>query len=139
MLQSNLNLKFICHPLLHQTQKWHHNPVVVSMTPREVYDISLATSFAVFSLSQYWKYPIDCNRKDVELYATLLALLWHIHSTFDPHVFILLWIVGGASHLTSKMAIGGRDNDTATRLHCGTHLSGHVVFILLLLDMFARR
>ena len=109
------------------------------LSPRDVYDIASASTYAVFWLSKYWKYPDKRKRGDVEVFGGAMAFMWHVFATYDPSVFWYLWFIGGGCHLYSCMLLGAGDREGASNMWVGVNLSGQIALLLLVMDVLAKR
>lgn len=112
-------------------------PKLMVMDPRNVYDITAAASYGVFLCMNYWKYPDNNKRPDVELLAAMLALLWHWFCRFDISVYGYLGGVGLASFVHSRLL--GANKDAASGPFVGVHLCGQIALLLLLMDILTKR
>lgn len=105
-----------------------------AISPHQTYDIAVASTYGLFCLLGYDKYPIPLKRRDVEVVGTILALTWDTTHRFDPLVFILLAGVGGISYLSEKSIM---DKNLASQLHLGVHLCGYISFVLFIFDVIS--
>ena len=114
-------------------------PSLTEITPRQMYDICAVSTYIAYYMSQYWKYPDEeIQRPDVEIFANIMALVWHITNSYNPNVYIYLWIIGGLCQIYSHTLIP-INKDQANQLHIGVQFGGQVAVLLLILDLISPR
>ena len=96
------------------------------------YDVAAVSTYVAYFMSHYWIPP---ERKDVELFAIVMALVWHYTHDHDAMIFVLLWLMGGASQFIKMSFLAGGNYQEADNFHVGVKLGGYMSFLLMVLDL----
>lgn len=102
----------------------------------DAYDIVAGTTLLGHSLTQYWRYPTkDIQRPDVEVFASLTAVLWHVFANRDLTIFVYLWIISFVSFMTRQSFLEFGNDAVADRMHIPIHMGGQMSLLLLLMGV----
>lgn len=117
-----------------------HTMTKVMLTPREIYDVASVSTYTAYWVAKYWQYPSELEeRPDVEIFAYIMALLWHIFHFGDTTVFSYLWLIGGGCHLAKYSYLAQNNKDGANMAHVGLQMGGQMALLLLFTDLLTGR
>lgn len=96
------------------------------------YDVAAVSTYIAYWTAQYWKGP---ERRDVDLFAILMAMIWNFTRDHDPTIFVFLWVIGGVSEFVSRSFLAGGNQQEFENFHVGVQMGGYMAFLLLVFDL----
>ena len=105
---------------------------LVKASLHPLYDIASVSTYVAYFTSGYWMGP---ERRDVDIFAVLMALFWNFTHIHDPTIFVFLWIMGGSCEFISKSFMAGGNGVEAEKFFVGVQMGGLMSFVLLVLDL----
>lgn len=96
------------------------------------YDVAAVSTYVAYFTAQYWRGE---DRKDVELFAIVMGLWWHFTHDHDAMIFLLLWVMGGASHFIAGSFAAGGNLDESANFWVGVRAGGYMSFLLAIFDL----
>lgn len=94
-------------------------PLYVS--PHVGYDVAAVSTYVAYFLTQYWT---GTERRDVEVFAIVMGFFWNFTHDHDATIFLLLWVIGGASEFISKSFLAGGNEMEYENFRVGIKLGG---------------
>lgn len=115
-------------------------PSFNEITPRQIYDIGVVSTYIAFWTAKYWQYPKQFEeRPDVEIFSYIMALYWHIFRFMDSSIFLYLWIIGGLCHSLKYIHLKNKNEEKASSAHVGLQMGGQISLLLLFTDLLTSR
>lgn len=112
----------------------------LQLTPRQVYDVLSVATLVAASVGQFDSYPDkEHKRADVEVFASVMAVLYYATHTLDPQIFSYLWVIGTTSYVMSLLSLRSGNVDDANAYHAGLHLVGQMSLILVFMNFVTPR
>lgn len=110
----------------------HVSKTLVKASLHPLYDVASVSTYVAYFFSGYWMAP---ERRDVDIFAVTMALLWNFTHIHDPTIFIFLWVIGGSSDFISRSFMAGGNQGEAEKFFVGVQMGGLMSFVLLVLDL----
>lgn len=127
-------MAFITPIVKHTARKLLVSPsqIRLSMLQHPGYDVAAVSTYVAYFLTRYWT---GQQRQDVEFFAIVMGMLWNFTHNHDATIFLLLWLIGGASEFVSKSFLAGGNEMEYDNFRVGIKLGGYMSFILLVFDL----
>lgn len=101
------------------------------VSPHPGYDVAAVSTYIAYFMTQYWTGE---ERKDVEFFGVVMGLFWNFTHNHDATIFLLLWLIGGASEFISKSFLAGGNKVEYENFRVGIKMGGYMSFLLLVFD-----
>lgn len=126
------SLAFIIPTTTNMIKKSSHSLIKTNASLHPIYDVAAVSTYVAYFLNRYWD---GQERKDVEFFGFVMALVWNVTRDHDATIFLMLWLMGGVSEFVSKSFLAGGNGMEAENFRVGVKLGGYMSFLLLVFDL----